>query len=254
MALEIAVNAQGNAFVTGLTTSPDFPPAPAAPKLVPGGGFDAFVVKLSAAGDQLVYSTYLGGSDDENFHGGIPYGGIAIDAHDNAYVTGLTKSANFPVFPNIDPNPKAYQTKFNGGVGDGYVARLNAAGNALFYSTYLGGPGFDGNHGIAADSFDQAYVTGSDGSGTIPANGLQATHSAGCKNGNADGFVAKLNTSGTGLLYYTYLGGNWCNLGWGIAVYAAQKAYVTGETWSTTFPTTLGALDTTCGRDGEMQP
>jgi hypothetical protein len=243
--LEIAVNAHGNAFVTGLTTSLDFPPEPAAPKLGPGGGFDAFVIKLNAEGNQLLYSTYLGGSNDENTHGGVLYGGLAIDAHNNAYVTGLTKSANFPVFPN----PGAFQIQHNGGVADGFVAKLNAAGNALIYSTYFGGIGFDGNHGIAVDSSGQAYVTGYDGSGSLPANGFQATHSAGCASGNADGFVAKLNPFGTGLLYYSYFGGNSCNQGWGITVDAAQNAFVTGETQSTNFPT-LGAFDTTCGTDG----
>jgi len=227
--LEIAVNAHGSAFVTGLTTSLDFPPAPAAPKLGPGGGYDAFVVKLNAAGSALVYSAYLGGGDDENFHGGVSYGGIAIDENDQAYVTGLTKSKDFPTTPG------ALSTQLNG-YSDAYVSKLNAAGNALLYSTFLGGKGFDGGQGIAVDQFGQAYVTGQDESGDLPVNGFQPIHSAGCSSGYKDGFVAKLNFAGSALLYSSYFGGSACNLGWGIAVDSAQNVYVMGETVAPNFP------------------
>ncbi len=237
--LEIAVNAHGSAFVTGLTTSLDFPPAPAAPKLGPGGGYDAFVVKLNAAGSALVYSTYLGGSDDENFHGNISYGGIAIDENDQAYVTGLTKSKDFPAMAG------ALSVNLNG-YSDAYVTKLNAAGNAMLYSTFLGGKGFDGGQGIAVDQFGQAYVTGQDESGDLPiVNGFQPVHSAGCSSGYKDGFVAKLNAAGGALLYSSYFGGSACNLGWGIAVDSAQNVYVMGETVTPNFPTTANAFDPT---------
>jgi hypothetical protein len=236
--LEIAVNAHGSAFVTGLTTSLDFPPAPAAPRLGPGGGYDAFVVKLNAAGSAFVYSTYLGGSDDENYHGGVSYGGIAIDENDQAYVTGLTKSKDFPTTANV------YSTDLNG-YSDAYVSKLNAACNALVYSTFLGGKGFDGGQGIAVDQFGQAYVTGQDESGDLPVNGFQPIHSAGCSSGYKDGFVAKLNITGSSLVYSSYLGGSACNLGWGIAVDSAQNAYVMGETVTTNFPVTANAVDPT---------
>lgn len=240
--LEIAVNAHGDAFVTGLTTSLDFPPAPAAPKLGPGGGYDAFVVRLNAAGNALIYSTYLGGSADENFHGNVSFGGIAIDANDNAYVTGITKSPDFPVTPG------ALSTKLNG-YSDAYVAKLNAAGNALVYATFLGGSGFDGGQGIAVDAAGQAYVTGQDESGDLPVSGF-AAHSAGCGSGYKDAFLAKLNAAGSALLYSTYWGGDACNLGWGIAVDALQNAYVMGETVSTNLPGVNGAFDEKCGTDG----
>jgi Beta-propeller repeat len=235
--LDIAVNAHGSAFVTGVTTSLDFPPAPAAPRLGPGGGYDAFVVKLNAAGSALVYSTYLGGSDDENYHGGISYGGIAIDDKDQAYVTGLTKSKDFPP-------AGALITQLNG-YADAYVSKLNADGNALIYSRYLGGSGFDGGLGIAVDQFEQAYVTGHDESGDLPVNGFQPIHSAGCSSGYKDGFIAKLNMAGSALLYSSYLGGSSCNLGWGIAVDSAQNAYVMGETTAPDFPIKGNALDPT---------
>ena len=234
--LEIAVNEHGSAFVTGLTTSLDFPPAPAAPHQGPGGGYDAFVVKLNAAGSALVYSTYLGGSDDENYHGGVSYGGIAIDDNDQAYVTGLTKSKDFPVTPG------ALSTKLTS-YSDAYVSKLNAAGNALVYSTFLGGKGFDGGQGIAVDQFGQAYVTGQDESGDLPVNGFQPIHSAGCSSGYKDGFVAKLNVMGSALLYSSYFGGNACNLGWGIAVDSTQNVYVMGETVTPNFPVTANAFD-----------
>jgi hypothetical protein len=236
--LEIAVNAHGSAFVTGLTTSLDFPPAPAAPRLGPGGGYDAFVVKLNAAGSALVYSTYLGGSDDENYHGGVSYGGISIDDKDQAYVTGLTKSKDFPATPG------ALSTQING-YSDAYVSKLNADGNALVYSTFLGGKGFDGGQGIAVDQFGQAYVTGQDESGDLPVNGFQPIHSAGCSSGYKDGFIAKLNMAGSALLYSSYLGGSSCNLSWGIAVDSAQNAYVMGETTTPNFPIKGNALDPT---------
>ncbi|HKQ93035.1 MAG TPA: SBBP repeat-containing protein [Blastocatellia bacterium] len=236
--LEIAVNAHGSAFVTGLTTSLDFPPAPAAPRLGSGGGYDAFVVKLNAAGSAFVYSTYLGGSDDENYHGGVSYSGIAIDENDQAYVTGLTKSKDFPTTAGV------YSTDING-YSDAYVSKLNAAGNALVYSTFLGGKGFDGGQAIAVDQFGQAYVTGQDESGDLPLNGFQPIHSAGCSSGYKDGFVAKLNITGSSLVYSSYLGGSSCNLGWGIAVDSAQNAYVMGETVAPNFPVTANAVDPT---------
>jgi beta-propeller repeat-containing protein len=241
--LEIAVNAHGSAFVTGLTTSLDFPPAPAAPHLGPGGAWDAFVARLTPAGNSLMYSTYLGGSADENTHGGVSFGGIAIDAADNAYVTGITKSRDFPTTAG------AFRTTLNG-YADAYVAKLNPAGNALVYSTFLGGSGFDGGQGIAVDALGQAYVTGQDESGDLPLVGAFAKHSLGCGSGYKDGFLAKLDAAGSALVYSTYFGGKACNLGWGITVDAAQDAFVMGETVSPDFPVTATAFDPKCGTDG----
>jgi hypothetical protein len=243
--VEIAVSAHGNAFVTGITTSLNFPTEPDDARFGPGGGSEAFVTKFNAAGNQLIYSTYLGGSSNENYYDdlelpGVTYGGIAIDRNGNAYVTGSTRSSDFP------STPGAYQQTLKG-LSDTFVTKLNAAGNTLLYSTLLGQNGVnaaDGGQGIALDPAGQAYVTGHDYSGGLPVNGF-AGHAAGC-----DGYVGKLNTTGSGLLYSTYFGGNSCNLGWSIAVDSNQNAFVTGETSSTNFPTTPGAFDTTCGTDG----
>jgi hypothetical protein len=243
--IEIAVSVHGNAFVTGLTTSVNFPTKPSGARFGPGGGSDVFVTKFSAEGNQLIYSTYLGGSSNENFYDdlelpGVTYGGIAIDSIGNAYITGSTRSSDFPTTIG------AYQQPLKG-LSDTFVTKLNAVGNTMLYSTLLGQNGVnaaDGGQGIAVDASGQAYVTGFDYSGGLPVNGFSG-HSVGC-----DGYIAKLNTNGSGLIYSTYFGGNSCNLGWSIALDANQNAIVTGETSSTNFPTTGGAFDSTCGTDG----
>ena len=244
--IEIAVSAHGNAFVTGLTTSLNFPTKPDGAKFGPGGGSDVFVTKFNATGNQLIYSTYLGGSSNENFYDdlafpGTTYGGIALDSQGSAYVTGSTRSADFP------STAGAYQKTLKG-QSDTFVTKLNPAGNALLYSTFLGQNGVnaaDGGQGIAVDFFGQAYVTGFDYSAGLPVNGF-STHAAGC-----DAYIAKLNPAGSGLIYSTYFGGDSCNAGWNIAIDKNQNAFVSGETSSTNFPTTAGAFDTTCGTDGQ---
>ena len=243
--VEIAVSVHGNAFVTGITTSVNFPTKPSGARFGPGGGSDVFVTKFNAEGNQLIYSTYLGGSSNENFYDdlelpGVTYGGIAIDSIGNAYITGSTRSSDFPTTSG------GYQQTLKG-LSDTFVTKLNAIGNTMLYSTLLGQNGVnaaDGGQGIAVDASGQAYITGFDYSGGLPVNGFSG-HSAGC-----DGYIVKLNTSGSGLIYSTYFGGSSCNLGWAIAVDANQNAVVTGETSSTNFPTTGGALDSTCGTDG----
>ena len=210
----IAVDAVGQAYVTGYTYSTDFPTV--SPIQAFGGVSDAFVTKLSAAGS-LLYSTYLGGNNSDR---GI---NIAVDAAGHAYVTGETFSRNFPL---VSP----YQATF-GGVTDVFVTKLSAAGSLLLYSTYLGGTGNDNGSGIAVDAAGQAYVTGVTASRDFPTvNPVQAF------GGVRDAFVTKLSAAGS-LLYSTYLGGNTIEEGSGIAVDTAGQAYVTGETYSRDFPT-----------------
>jgi uncharacterized protein (TIGR03437 family) len=214
----IAVDSSGNAYVTGSTASTNFPRASAVQSTFGGNG-DAFVAKLNAAGSALVYSTYLGGNNNDI---GL---GIAVDSAGNAYVAGLTESANFP-------RANALQAAFGGGSTDAFVVKLNTSGSALVYSTYLGGSGSDEGHGIAVDSSGNAYVTGSTSSGNFPrANALQSTFG-----GNGNAFVAKLNAAGSALVYSTYLGGSGGDIGQGIAVDSSGNAYVTGVTASTNFP------------------
>src|SRR5262249_26887710 len=153
-----AVDRNGNAYVTGLTASTDFPTTPGAFQTTNAGGrSDTFVTKLNRRGSALVYSTYLGGSD--GFDVGF---GIAIDEAGNAYVTGATNSTNFPTAPG------AFQSSFAGGLSDTFVTKLNRAGTALLYSTYLGGSSFDPSRDIAVDKGGYAYVLGDTGSPDFP--------------------------------------------------------------------------------------
>ena len=225
----IAVDGSGNAYVTGDTSSTNFPTANAL-RSANGGGDDAFVAKLNPAGSALVYSTYLGGSDiDEGL-------GIAVDGSGNAYVAGYTYSSNFPTANALQA------TSGGGGNDDAFVAKLNPAGSALVYSTYLGGSGHDTGTGIAVDTAGDAYVTGGTDSTNFPtAKPLQAT-----PGGSEDAFVAKLNPAGSALVYSTYLGGSRGDFGTGIAVDSAGNAYVSGQTNSTNFPT-ANALQATLG-------
>ncbi|MDR4507687.1 MAG: SBBP repeat-containing protein [Candidatus Brocadiaceae bacterium] len=214
----IAVDGAGNAYVTGETISPDFPTVNA----IDGSyrdSLDAFVTKIDASGAFLSYSTYLGGNDsDVGF-------GIAVDGAGNAYVTGRTKSSDFPMANAIDGNLN--------GPGDAFVTKIDASGAFLSYSTYLGGNDWDYGDSIAVDSTGNAYVTGYTDSPDFPAvNAIDES-----LNSYADAFVTKIDASGAFLSYSTYLGGKFSDWGRGIAVDSAGNAYVTGETVSPDFPT-----------------
>jgi Bacterial Ig-like domain (group 3)/Beta-propeller repeat len=216
----IAVDAAGNAYVTGITTSADFPIENPLQPANAGGNSDVFVAKLNAAGSALVYSTYLGGVSDDVGRA------IAVDAAGNAYVTGFTESTDFPT-----ENP--LQPANGGGIADAFVAKLNAAGSALVYSTYLGGGAEDTGEAIAVDAAGDAYVTGFTFSTDFPTESpLQPADGS-----ELDAFVAKLNPTGSALVYSTYLGGNGDDLSYGVALDAAGDAYVAGVTESTDFPT-----------------
>lgn len=217
LAWDIAVNVTGEAYVTGITGSTDFPTAnPIQPSI--GGSFDAFVAKLNATGSALVYSTYLGGDDFDHAFS------IAVDATGNAYVTGATSSTDFPTANALQPILSSRD--------DAFVAKLNTAGSILVYSTYLGGSSGDVARGIAVDATGNAYVTGTTSSTDFPtANALQPALS-----GIADGFVTKLNPSGSILVYSTYLGGSGSDVARGIAVDIAANAFIAGFTRSADFP------------------
>lgn len=253
--LAIAVDGLGQAYVTGLTGSADFPvTAGAFDPSFNGGtsvccGFDAFLAKLDAAGANLLYASYLGGNGDESGHG------IALDAAGHVYVAGraLPPFGSIPlVFPTT---AGAFDPSWNGG-SDAFVAKFDTvtAGPAsLIYSTFLGGSGPDGVEAIAVDPIGTAYLTGFTLSPNFPTtpgafdrtlNGVPGT-------GILDAFVAKLDPTGSGLLYGSYFGGP-CgfsgfggNVGSGIAIDAAGWAYVTGNTNTPGFPTTRTAFDRT---------
>jgi len=216
----IAVDSTGNAYVTGFTSSTNFPIAGAYQGANGGGYYDAFVTKLSAAGSALTYSTYLGGTGQDMGSG------IAVDSAGSAYIAGYTASTNFPT-------ASAHQGTNGGGQYDAFVTKLSAAGSALTYSTYLGGSGGDQGQGIAVDAAGSAYIAGYTASTNFPtASAYQGTNG-----GGTDAFVTKLSAAGSALTYSTYLGGSGDEYGSGIAVDSAGSAYVTGYTSSTNFPT-----------------
>jgi Beta-propeller repeat len=224
----LAVDDRGNAYVAGSTASSDFPTTPGAFQTTAAGDVDVFVAKLNPPGSGLVYSTYLGGSGQDNDLGG----GIAVDAGGNAYVAGHTKSTDFPTTPG------AFQPVYGGGLWDAFVTKLNATGSALVYSTYLGGNGFDQAVAIAVGAKGDAYVTGRTAASNFPViNAFQ-----GASGGDFDAFVARLHSSGSRLIFSTYLGGSSAEEANGIAVGPAGNVVVVGVTNSTNFPTTPGVF------------
>ena len=227
----VAVDAAGSAYVTGFTDSTDFPTTPGAfDSTGPGGETDAFVTKLSPTGSSLLYSTYLGGGDEEEARG------VGVDAAGSAYVTGTTDSADFPTTPG------AFDTTFNGGDIDAFVTKLSATGSSLLYSTYLGGGSGEQGRGVAVDAAGSAYVTGFTSSANFPTAAAFDT----ALGGTDDAFVTKLSPTGSSLVYSTYLGGGSFDSGSAAAVDASGSAYVSGHTNSTDFPT-AGAFDSSLG-------
>ena len=223
----IAVDSAGNAYITGISNSANFPTSPGSHSTSYGGNGDAFVVKLNPAGStssssstpQRVYSTYLGGSGTDSGNA------IAVDAGGDAYVTGSTTSANFTTTSGV------FQTAL-GGASDAFVTELNSTGTGLVYSSYLGGSGDDAGQGIAIDSSNNAYVTGSTQSANFPTiTPVQALNA-----GSSDAFIAKVDFTGATLLYSTYLGGTKADVGQSIKVDSSGNAYVAGYTFSSDFP------------------
>jgi hypothetical protein len=214
----IAVDGAGNAYVTGYTTSTDFPLANALYSGLPAN-CHAFVTEIKAGGQSLVYSTYLGGSlHDEGW-------GIALDGAGNAYVTGFTFSTDFPLAAPLYSSLPTGQHAF--------VTEIKAGGQSLVYSTYLGGNGVDQAYAIAVDGAGNAYVTGSTNSTDFPTkNPYQAAYAG----SGTNAFVTEIAAGGVSLVYSTYLGGTQDSRGNGIAADSFGNTYVAGATLSTDFP------------------
>jgi len=262
-AYALAVDGSGNAYVAGTATT-GFPVTPGAFQTSPNGA-NAFVTKLNPTGSALVYSTYLGGGT--SYLGRDGARALAVDNVGDAYVAGVSNSTNFPVTAG------AFQTKNNASLAsNAFVSKLNPAGSALVYSTYLGGSGRilfsfgpqvfqgDGATGLAVDSAGNAYVTGYAYSADFPvtAGAFQTTNRALVPYGpggvaasynRTNAFVTKLNPAGTALVYSTYLGGSggsyYGDSANGLAVDASGNAYIIGGAYSADFPVTQGAVQST---------
>jgi hypothetical protein len=219
-ARDVAVDAAGNIYVVGHTDSVDFPTQGA---YQPGnaGGFDAFITKLDPTGSSLLYSTYIGGDNDDRARG------VAVSAGGSVYVSGSTNSLDFPLV-------NAIQSTFGGGDADAFALVLNPSGSALAYSTYLGGAEEDRGYDTSVDLAGNAYLTGPTWSTNFPTHNPMQSYCGGTT--YPDGFVAKFAASGPGLVYSTYLCGGDDDRGIAIAADAAGNAYVAGHTNSEDFP------------------
>ena len=231
----IVVLDSGEICLAGCTFSPDFPTTLGAFDTSPRGGLDVFVAKFNASGDTLLFSAVLGGSDRDELW---ERGRIAVDASGCFYLTGRTRSTDFPITLG------AFSEVYGGGGYDSFVAKLSADGSSLVYSTYLGGVDRDQGMGLVINVSGEAYVVGRTGSGDFPVTlgAYQETYGG----GSWDAFVAKLTADGTGLVYSTFIGGTETDDAWDIALDAPSgEVYLAGRTGSPGFPVTAGAFDTT---------
>lgn len=250
---DIELDSQGNAFIVGSTYSGDFPTTPGAFNETPSGSGDVFTLKLNPSGSALEYSTIVGQSweDYEGFF-------IEVDSSGSAYIAGALDEANvFPTTPgafdetyNYDGNP------YN--EGDIFISKIAADGSDLDYSTYFGGKKRDAVYDLAIDAGGDAFITGWTRSAasdefSVTGGAFDTEYSGGGSSGDQDGdsYVAKLNPTGSGLEYSTYLGGTNSDVGYGITVDSSENAYVTGYTASDDFPITAGVYDETHG-GGDM--
>ena len=223
----IAVDDQGHAYVVGYVNSTGFPVTPGAFQTTFSGNEDAYVTKFSSNGESLVFSTYLGGSAiDRGF-------GISLDDEYCAYVTGETRSINFPITPGAFQTTRGYM----------FVTKIAADGGSLIYSSFLGNSNTDIGYNIAVDPQGSAYVIGRTTSTVLPTTpgAFQTT----LPNTTGSGFITKVSPDGASLIYSTYLGGSISESCLGIALDTQGHAYVTGTTESANFPVTPGAFQTT---------
>lgn len=225
----IALDGSGNAIVAGIAESSDFPTTAGAYQTALFGTSNVFVTKFNSTGSALLYSAFFGG------HGLSGAAGVALDSSDDAYVVGGTSATDFPITSG------AFQTTFVG-TASNFVTKLDPSGSTLIYSTFLGGGISDVAYGLAIDSSGDAYVTGliaSTDSFPITPGAFQTTLT-----GIHNAFVTKLNPSGSGLLYSTYLGGSFADVGFSVAVDNAGDAFVAGTAQSSNFPVTAGSFQT----------
>jgi hypothetical protein len=227
----IAIDGSGNAYITGFTKSTDYDITQGTLQSSNGGGYDVFVTKLNSTGSALLYSTYIGGSNNDEGSS------IVIDGSGNAYITGNTDS------PDFDITPGAFQTTF-GGELDVFVTKLNSSGTGLIYSTYIGGSRADRGNSIVIDGSGNAYITGHTDSPDFDITPRAFQTAFG---GVEDVFVTKLNSTGSVLMYSTYIGESDLDEGRAIAIDGSGNAYITGNTTSINYNITPGAFQSAHG-------
>ena len=221
-AYNVSVHTSGAVYVGGWTRSTDFPVSNALFSTHQGNLFDAFVSKLSAAGDALIYSTYLGGSGNDTGEG------LTVDASGAAYLAGTTLSADYPV-------TNAYQSSHGGGLRDAIITKISPDGSNMLFSTYLGGSGDEFTRAVEVDSTGSVYIVGFTVSTNFPTQvPVQANHAGGTR----DSFVTKFSPDGSNLVFSTYLGGDAIDDANSITIDSSDTAYVIGDTQSTNHPTT----------------
>ncbi|CAM2010930.1 SBBP repeat-containing protein [Acanthopleuribacter pedis] len=225
----ITVDGDGNAYLTGITYSANFPTTAGAFETGYNQYGDLFVAKLNPGGTALAYSTFLGGYYGDSGRA------IAVDGMGQVTVTGSTHSADFPVTED------ALDDSFDGNE-DAFVARFNATGSTLIYSTFLGGEGGDSARALALDENGNMVIAGSTDSAAFPvtAGAYDTTH-----NGGSDIFVVKMNAEGSALNFSSYLGGEGSDTLGAMVRDPAGNLYVTGNTTSSDFPVTAAAFDPT---------
>ncbi len=226
-AVGVAVNGNGEAFVAGVTQSANFPTKNALQSTLKGTA-NAFVAHLAKCGDELIFSTYFGGSGAD---GGAE--DLTIDAASNVYIAGQMSSPDFPTtagaLQTVCDGPNAFPGIC---IGDGFVAKISADGKKLLYSTLLGGASYDGIGGIAVDQHGSAFLTGITESRDLPVlNAFQAKLA-----GYGSAFVSELNPTGSKLIFSTYLGGSQFDSGTAIALGPEGEIWVTGQAGSPDFP------------------
>jgi len=241
-ALGLALDASGDVYIGGETLSTDFPGASSSPiQFSNSDGHAGFVAKLNPTGSALAFATYLGGSNADLVTG------VALDASNNVYAAGITLSPDYPTTTGALQTKCGSDGNCDSGFDDGFVTAIKADGSGILYSTFLGGSGTDDVLGVAVcKSTGEAYVAGVTNSKDFPkVNTAQSS-----PGGGDDAFVAKLNASGSGLLFSTYLGGSGDDAATGIALDAFHDAYITGRTLSADFPTASAFQSNNGGADG----
>ena len=223
----LTVDEAGSVLVTGYTYSTDFPTTSGVPDRNLNGGQDAFVLRLSSKGTSLRFSTYLGGTGNDSGQG------VALDRHENPFVTGKTASADFAT------SAGAYDVGHNGGE-DAFVTKLDKDGTVLEFSTFVGGASADAGRAVIVDFVGNPVVAGYSRSSNFPTS-ADAYDPA--YNGEADAVLFKLAADGKSLIYATFAGGSMLDEAQGLALSSGGDAIVAGRTQSSNFPTTVGAYD-----------